>query len=172
MTYKSEVKNDKGYELVINDATFKSWITALEQKKKTTAHSYKYGLIYFSKFCNKLPNELLNEAKDDYINKVPPWDLRHVHNIERFATYLLTNQEQSISSKLNYIKSVKHFYNHFKIPVIGVKHNLSQGITEKYQNIPLLKIEDIRKAVLSCGSNLQAKAMILSLISSGQGNSN
>jgi integrase len=170
MTYKSEVKNDKGYELCKDDPVFLEWKEALEQRRTGTAHSYQYGIIYFSKFCKRSPAQLLQEAKDDYVNRVPPWELRHIKHIEKFAAYLLNDgQTQSTSTKLNFIKAVKHFYAYYKIPVIGVKHGLNAGITERYQNIPLLKLEDIRKAVLACGTNKMVKAMILTLLSSGQG---
>lgn len=171
MTYKSEVKTDKSYGLCKDDPTFLEWKESLEQRNKGTAHSYHYGIIYFSKFCKKSPAELLKEAKDDYINRVPPWELRHVKYIEKFASYLLNDgQTQSASTKLNFIKAVKHFYAYYKIPVVGVKHGLNNvGVTERYQNIPLLKLEDIRKAVLACGTNKMVKGMILTLLSSGQG---
>ncbi len=112
----------------------------------------------------------LDEAREDYVNRVPPWELRHVKRIDAFLTFLKTkNGELANHTKLNYIKAVKHFYIFNKIPVALNKTGVTQSASEKYLDIPRLKIEDIRKAILSTGMDKFLKAYILTTLSSGQG---
>jgi integrase len=74
-----------------------------------------------------------------------------------------------IIQKLNYIKAVKHFYLFNKIPVALNKTGITQSVSERYLDIPRLKIEDVRRAVLSTGTNTFLKTYILTTLSSGQG---
>lgn len=116
------------------------------------------------------PSDLIKEAREDYINRVPPWELRNVRRIEAFLTFLKTkNGDLTNNTKLNYVKSVKHFYQFNKIPINLNKIGITQRASERYLDIPPLKIEDIRNAVLSCGTNKFLKAFILTTLSSGQG---
>jgi len=36
------------------------------------------------------PSDLIKEAQEDYVNRVPPWELRHIKRIESFLTFLKT----------------------------------------------------------------------------------
>lgn len=166
MTGKNEVKEDKTYEKYVNDEYFKLWFSSL---KKNTAYSYQYGIILFCKHCQKTPTQLIKESQKDYVNRVAPWEHKHIKQIESFITYLKNNISLSNGTKLNRLKAVKNFYEFNKIPVMGIKSNIVNAPTEKYQDIPLLKLEDIRKAIHATGTNKMLRALILTLLSSGQG---
>lgn len=150
------------------DEIFLLWFNSFD--RKNTQLSYLNSLRVFVEFTGTYPKALIDEAREDYINRVPPWELRHVKRIDAFLTYLKTkNGELANHTKLNYIKAVKHFYLFNKIPVALNKTGITQSASERYLDIPLLKIEDIRKAVLSTGTNDFLKAYILTTLSSGQG---
>jgi integrase len=151
-----------------NDEVFNMWFNSFD--RTNTQLSYRNSLRVFCEFTGAYPKALIDEAREDYINRVPPWELRHVKRIDAFLTYLKTkNGELANHTKLNYIKAVKHFYTFNKIPVILNKTGIAQKASERYLDILLLKIEDIRKAVLSTGINTFLKAYILTTLSSGQG---
>jgi len=68
------------------------------------------------------------------------------------------------------LKAVKSFYKGHKIPVVGLTHaSIPMMATETYLDTPVLRMEDIRKAVNLCGANKLLKALILTFLSSGQG---
>lgn len=152
---------------IVNDKTFLAWHQPLFISNKNTANGYRLGVIHFCLFTKKTPTELIEEAREDYINRVPPWDLRHVKRAEEFITHLQT-AELANNTKLNYIKGIKHFYKHNKIP-LDVAYKIPQGSTEDYLDLPLLKLEDIREAVQTAGHDKFIKAYILTALSSGQG---
>lgn len=153
---------------IVNDKTFVAWHQPLFISNKNTANGYRLGMIHFCNFIKKNPTELIEEAREDYINRVPPWDLRHVKYIEAFITHMQAVGELANNTKLNYIKGVKHFYKHNKIP-LDVEYKIPQGATEEYLDLPLLRIEDVREAVQTAGHDKFIKAYILTSFSSGQG---
>ena len=148
------------------DKLYGTWINSLKPK---TASTYRYGLIRFCEFTDKTPTTLIDEAKEDYINRVAPWEVRHVKAIDAFVASF--NGDLANWTKLGMLKAIKHFYKFYKIPVFDLnKHNIPSMATEEYLDLPALKIEDIRKAVLGCGADDKlAKALILTFLSSGQG---
>lgn len=152
------IKEDKLYEL---------WI---ESQNKRTAATYRYGLIAYCEYTKKTASQLIEEAQQDYINKVNPWELRHVKQFEGFIQKIKGDPDISNWGKLSFINAIRHFYRFNKIPIEGVsKPNIPAMATEKYLDLPQLKLEDIRKAVLSCGVDEKlAKALILTFLSSGQ----
>lgn len=152
---------------IINDKTFIAWHQPLYISNKNTANGYRLGMIHFCNFIKKNPTQLIEEAREDYINRVPPWDLRHVKYVETFITHMQINGTLANNTKLNYIKGVKHFYKFNKIP-LEVDCNIPQGATEEYLDIPLLKLEDVREAVLGAGHDKFIRAYILTGLSSGQ----
>lgn len=164
---RTREKNKTVLELE-KDELFNTWFNSFD--RINTQLSYRNSLRCFCEFTKALPSELIQEARQDYINRVAPWELKHVQRIDSFVTYLKTkNGELANHTKLNYIKAIKHFYTFNKIPVILNKTGIAQKASERYLDIPLLKIEDIRKAVLSTGINTFLKAYILTTLSSGQG---
>lgn len=151
------------------DEAYNKWINEGFDRQNTRL-SYRYGLRCFCEFTGVHPSDLIKEAREDYLNRVPPWELRHVKRIEAFLAFLKTkNGDLTNNTKLNYVKSVKHFYTFNKVPVILNKTGITQGASERYMDIPPLKIEDVRKAVLSTGTDTFLKAFILTTLSSGQG---
>ncbi|TRZ86917.1 MAG: hypothetical protein D4R88_10030 [Methanosarcinales archaeon] len=149
----------------LTDKLFVDWKKGLKPK---TASTYGGGVLKFCDYTGKTPSELINEAREDYINRVAPWEIRHVKAIEDFVSSL----DGSLANwtKLGLIKGVKHFYKFYKIPVYELnKHNIPSIATETYLDLPAMTIEDIRKAVQITGDNRMLKALILTFLSSGQG---
>ncbi len=160
--------NEESYANIEKDEVYNQWYEAFD--RRNTQLTYRHGLKYFCEFTGVQPSDLIKEAREDYLNRVPPWELRHVKRIESFLTFLKNkNGDLTNNTKLNYVKSVKHFYTFHKIPVTLNKTGITQGPSEKYLDIPKLKILDIRKAVLSTGTDKFLKAYILTTLSSGQG---
>lgn len=149
---------------ITQDKLFRQWQGNL---KKQTAYTYKIGLIEFCTFTGKTPIQLIEEAREDYINRVVPWDVRHVKAIEEYIE-LLKSQERANYTRLTRINGIKNFYNFNKIPVFLNNSYIPSISKESYLDLPILKMEDIRKFVLACGTNSRLKALILTFISSGQ----
>jgi integrase len=149
---------------ITKDMLFRQWQGSL---KKSTGSTYKIGVIEFCNFTGKTPIQLIEEAREDYINRVAPWDVRHVKAIEGFIEFL-KSQDRANWTRLSRINAVKNFYNFNKIPTFLLNSYISASASEKYLDLPALKIEDIRRFVTSCGTKSRLKALILSLISSGQ----
>lgn len=152
---------------VINDKLYVAWIKSLSEK---TASRYRYGLIAYCNFTKKTCTKLIKEAQKDYLNRVAPWELRHIKAFEGFIQSIKNDPEISNWTKLGFINAVRHFYRFNKIPVDSLsKVNIPAMATERYLDLPGLKLEDIRKAVLSCGVDEKlTKALILTFLSSGQ----
>lgn len=153
---------------VVNDPMFGVWYQSVMVSNKNTANGYHYGMIHYCNFTEKSPTELIEEARKDYIDRVPPWELRHVKHIEEFITHLKKVSDLANNTKLNYIKGVKHFYKFNKLPA-DVDIKIPQGATEKYLDLPPLKLEDVRKMVQTTGHDWFIKAFVLCMLSSGQG---
>jgi integrase len=98
---------------------------------------------------------LIDAAREDYLNRAP-WELRHIKEFEGFIQSLKNDNVKRADGK-PLSKWAK------------LKHNIPAMVSEKYLDVPILKLEDIRKAVLSCGVNEKlTKALILTFLSSGQ----
>jgi integrase len=170
MTGITDIKADKSYEICMKDENFTNWYNTLYAQKKNTALAYKNGVILFSKHCNKTPKKLIEEARKDYEKRVPPWEHKHIQQIESFIHYMMTlDSEKSNNTKLLRLKAIKHFYEFYKIPVNGIKHKITNTVKESYLDIPVLKLEDVRKAIHATGTKKMLRALILALLSSGQG---
>lgn len=150
-----------------DDKCFVNWQESLSSKPSTAA-AYKYGIQRFCEFTGKSPSQLIEEAREDYLNRAAPWELKHINQFEGF-NLMLEKYPAANNTRLNWLRGVKSFYSHNKLPIIGVKTKISQGAREEYQDIPVLKIEDIRRAVIECGTMKIIKALILTFLSSGQG---
>ncbi|VVB86206.1 Tyrosine recombinase XerD [uncultured archaeon] len=152
---------------VITDKLYEAWLKSLSEK---TASRYRYGLIAYCEHTGKTCSALIKEAHEDYINRVAPWELRHIKAFEGFIQSIKGDPELSNWTKLGFINAVRHFYRFNKIPVEGLsKANIPAMATERYLDLPGLKLDDIRKAVLSCGVDEKlTKALILTFLSSGQ----
>ena len=162
---KNKLKDDKLYGI---------WIKSLSER---TASRYRYGIISYCDYTGKSCTALINEAREDYINRVAPWELRHIREFEGFIQALKSDKilradgkKLSNWAKLGYVNAVRHFYTLNKIPVESLnKVNIPAMASEKYLDLDGLKIEDIRKAVLACGVDEKlTKALILTFLSSGQ----
>lgn len=153
---------------LITDKVFESWIASMGPK---SASRYRYGVIDYCKFTKKTCEELIKEAQEDYINRAAPWELRHIKRIDAFIQNFKNDPDMSNWTKLGYINAIRNFYRFNKIPVEGInKPSIPAMAREAYLDIPILKLDDIRKAVLSCGVDEQlTKALILTFLSSGQG---
>ncbi|VVB96415.1 Tyrosine recombinase XerC [uncultured archaeon] len=155
----------------INDSTFQAWIEPLQVHNSSTAVTYKTGLLRFCEFTKKTPGQLLEEARQDYLNRVPPWELRHIKAIENFILNLKKTNLVSDNTKITWLKGVKRFYTDNKIPLTKINTGISSSPKEEYVDLPTLKVEDVRKAVEACGLDKMRRALILALFSSGQGQS-
>lgn len=150
------------------DSAFLAWQKSL---KPSTASAYYYGLKAYCEFTGKPPGQLIEEAREDYIARVSPWEIRHIKAIEDFS--LFVEKDKSANwSKLTKINGIRNFYAWSKIPTIIInKNNIVNSSTDKYLDLPILKIEDIRKFIIACGTKSKLKALILTFISSGQAQS-
>ena len=113
-----------------------------------------YGLLKYCEYTGKTPSFLINEAREDFINRVPPWELRYVKQIEG----LVSSFDGSMANwtKIGIIKAVKNFYKFNKIPAMGLNYSrIPMMATEKYLDTPVLKIEDVRRAVQICGIKVE-----------------
>jgi integrase len=156
-------------KIVMADKCFEKWQDSIKGKINTQL-KYKYGILKYCEHTGKEPTTLINEAKEDYINRVTPWELRHVNALESFVSSFKNDTTISNWTKLGWINSVKNFYAFHKIPIPEInKTGIDSSATEEYRDIPVLKLEDIRKGVNICGDNLLLKALILTFLSSGQG---
>jgi len=159
---RSKEKNDFKADKVYSD-----WIGSLG---KRTEARYRYGIMAYCQFTGRTCSELIKEAQDDFINHVAPWEVRHIKRFEDFIIYLKKDFKGSNWTKIGYIQAVHSFYRYYKISTDVIeKAKIPAMATEKYLDLPVLKIEDIRKAVLSCGIDEKlTKALILTFLSSGQ----
>lgn len=149
---------------ITNDPEFISW---QKNMKENTAETYAAGLVEFCEFTGKQPSQLLEEARDDYIARVAPWEVRQGKAIELFTEHL-KKKKCANWTKLGRINAVRNFYKFNKIPVLVNATYIPSIASEKYLDIPILKMSDIRKFVLACGTKKLIKALILTFISSGQ----
>lgn len=150
-----------------SDKVYGDWIESLNSR---TAATYRYGVLAYCEHTGKSCSQLINEAKEDYINKVTPWEIRHIKQFESFIQHIKKDKDISDWGKLSFINAVRHFYKHNKIPIEGVSRpNIPAKATDKYLDLPVLTLDDVRKAVLSCGvDDKLTKALILTFLSSGQ----
>lgn len=162
---KNKLKDDKVYS---------AWIKSLSDR---TASRYRYGIIAYCDYTEKSCRVLINEAREDYVNRAAPWELRHIKEFEGFIQALKSDKilradgkKLSNWAKLGYVNAIRHFYQLNKIPVESLnKVNIPAMASEKYLDLEGLKLDDIRKAVLSCGVDEKlTKALILTFLSSGQ----
>lgn len=79
---------------VKEDKCFVNWQESLSCKPSTAA-VYKYGIQRFCEFTGKTPSELVQEAREDYINRVPPWELRHINKFEEFMGMLIKHPTEN-----------------------------------------------------------------------------
>ncbi len=95
----------------LTDKLFVDWKKGLKPKTAT----YGGGVLKFCEYTDKTPSELITEAREDYVNRVAPWEIRHFKAIEDFVSSL----DASLANwtKLGLIKGIKHFFKFYKIPV-------------------------------------------------------
>ncbi len=146
------IETDKDYDKnrYSADEKYVSWLNSL---KGSTGNSYRYGIIEFCKFTNKTPEHLIEEAREDYNNRVAPWDVGHIKAIEAFTEHIKRDSEYKTNWwRLNLLMGIRSFYKYHKIPVAEIsKFNIPSMPSERYADLPALKLEDIRKAVSICG---------------------
>ena len=149
-----------------DDPYFIAWIKTL---KRATGGTYSRSVVHFCEFISKTPTELVDEAYEDYENYLPPYKLRHIKYVDSFQVHLENGTEYSNATKLSHINGVKSFYRAHKISTSDVnKHHIADTVTEKYLEIPILKLEDVRKMVKYFERNKLMRAVILTAFSSGQ----
>ena len=147
------------------DEYFIRWFNSLS---KTTGKTYIASLRRYCNYLDKTPTELIEEAREDYINPVMPWEYRHINYYEGFINEL-KKMNLADGTKLVNLNIVKGFYDFYSIPLKKIKHHIPNVPREEYLDLPVLKIEDIRKAVNITGDDKLMKALILTIISSVQG---
>ena len=114
------------------------------------------------------PTELVDEVYEEYEEFVPPHKLRYIKYIDAWQIHLKNDASFSNNTKLSYITAVKSFYGVNKISTSDVnKPGISNTVTEKYLELPVLKLEHVRKMVQYFSRNEMLKALILTVFSSG-----
>jgi integrase len=151
------------------DKTLNRW---LETLKQSTARPYKEGMKRYVEFTGLSPTELIEQARQDYIDRVPPWEIRSVKSVEDFIQHL-KKQGLSNMSMLSYFSGVRNFYSFNKVPLPKIDNiGISATLTERYKEIDLIKLEDVRKFITTCGTDQKMlKALALCFLSSGQAQS-
>ena len=149
-----------------DDPYFTAWIDSV---KPITGKSYALGLAQFCEFVGKTPSELVKEAYEDYNNCLPPYELRHIKDLDLFQIHLRNSEKYSNHTKLSRINGVKRFYKAHKISTADVNdHHIPGIVSERYLELPVLKREDVRKMVKYFERNKLMRAVILTAFSSGQ----
>ncbi len=106
--------------------------------KTSTATAYRNGVLKFCEYTHKTPAQLIKEAKKDYIEHVPPWELRHLAQLEGFAN-MMKGYDAANNSKLTWIRGVKSFYAFHKLPITGLKITIPQSSRESYTDILIVR---------------------------------
>lgn len=143
---------------IFDDFVFRRKLT-----KPRSIYKYRRALTLFQDFVGKPLDEIIAEAKKDYLEKVFPDDGSVFKYITSFHNYLF-EKGYSGPSRSSILSAVKVFYKSFFIPIpFGV------GYEKEYRRKMVLEdiitIKEIKKLFLY--SNLRFRPVLLSLFSTG-----
>ena len=130
---------------------------------KNTMNQYIYSLNKFTQFVGKSLSEILQEAKDDYDNKVFPDDGTVYKYLTTFQMSLI-EEGLSGTTRSGILAKVKNFYKSFFIPVNPriareKEHRLKKSLED------VITIHDVEKLFYNAPINF--KPVLLCLFSSG-----
>ena len=150
-------------KLRYEDETFKELMIRNKVTNRNTVNQYIYSLSKFTEFVGKPLNVILQEAKDDYNNKVFPDDGTVYKYLTTFQMSLIS-EGLSGTTRSGILAKVKNFYKSFFIPVNPriareKEHRLKKSLED------IITIYDVEK--LFNISPLNFKPVILCLFSSG-----
>jgi len=156
-------KLTKRQKLRYEDETFKELMIRNKVTNRNTVNQYIYSLNKFTDFVGKPLDIILQEAKDDYNNKVFPDDGTVYKYLTTFQMSLIA-EGLSGTTRAGIIAKVKNFYNSFFIPVNPriareKEHRLKKSLED------IITVEDVRK--LFNIAPLNFKPVLLCLFSSG-----
>ncbi len=89
---RTRAKNKTVLELE-KDEIFNSWFNSFDRINTQLS----YSLRVFCEFTGAYPKDLVNEAREDYINRVPPWELHHVKRIDAVLTSLKNSMTYTVN---------------------------------------------------------------------------
>lgn len=148
---------------IIDEQVFKNFIKD-RNLSENTIESYIMTLNKYTKFCQKTLTQLLDEADEEEENRIRLKRRKITKNMKEFRNSLI-EKKYSKSSIRTYMSNIKSFYSHHEIEIPNLpKVQIKEEYHESYEDIP--KKEHIKEA-LEATANLQYKALILFMSSSG-----
>ncbi len=156
-------KLTKRQKLRYEDETFKELMVRNKVTNRNTVNQYIYSLSKFTEFVGKPLDVILQEAKEDYENKVFPDDGSVYRYLTTFQMSLIADG-LSGTTRSGILAKVKNFYKSFFIPVNPriareKEHRLKKSLED------IITVEDVRK--LFNIAPLNFKPVLLCLFSSG-----
>ncbi|MBQ6220062.1 MAG: tyrosine-type recombinase/integrase [Methanobrevibacter sp.] len=150
-------------KLRFEDETFKELMIRNKVENKNTENQYIYSLSKFTAFVGKPLKVILQEAKDDYDNKVFPDDGTVYKYLTTFQMSLI-EEGLSGTTRSAILAKVKNFYKSFFIPVNPriareKEHRLKKSLED------IITIQDVEK--LFYEADISFKPILLCLFSSG-----
>lgn len=146
-----------------HDKVFEELIVRNKVTNKNTFNLYLYSLNKFTDFVGKSLNEILQEAKEDYQNKVFTDDSTVYKYLTTFQMQLI-KEGLSGTTRSGILAKVKQFYKSFFIPVDSriareKEHRLKKSLED------IITVDDVEKIFYK--SPLHFKPVVLCLFSSG-----
>lgn len=150
-------------QLRYNDPIFKELMSRNRVTNKNTFNQYIYSLSKFTAFVGKSLSEILQEAKDDYNNKVFPDDGTVYKYLTAFQMRLI-EEGLAGTTRSGILAKVKQFYKSFFIPVNPriareKEHRLKKSLED------VITIHDVERLFYEADINF--KPVLLCLFSSG-----
>lgn len=150
-------------QLRYNDPIFQELMIRNKVTNKNTVNQYIYSLNKFTMFVGKSLSEILQEAKEDYENKVFPDDGTVYHYLTSFQMSLI-EEGLTGTTRSGILAKVKTFYKSFFIPVDSriareKEHRLKKSLED------VITIQDVER--LFYEANINFKPVLLCLFSSG-----
>jgi len=150
-------------KLRYEDSLFQELMIRNKVTNQNTINQYIYSLNKFTQFVGKSLSEILQEAKDDYENKVFPDDGSVYKYLTTFQMYLI---EEGLvgTTRSGILAKVKTFYKSFFIPVNPriareKEHRLKKSLED------VITVHDVERVFYE--SPINFKPVILCLFSSG-----
>ena len=144
---------------VLNDPYFQQYIHS-RNIKPGSIERYNIVLRQYTTFLNKTPTELIQEAREDQIDK--PWiSDRRITNY--FYTYYQTIQDRKYNTVKGNLTFIRAFYSHFEIDTPKLKIPSTNSVQLLDSDLP--GVDDIRYVLGNVSHKYQS--IILLMCSSG-----
>ena len=132
--------------------------------KPSTERLYRIAWKHYSDATNMTIDELINEAYEEEVNRIPHFQMKIKQHMIDFKEYLL-NTDMKISSINKNLELIIYTYDYLELWT--PKHYKVKSVPRKdIGNAQIIKKEDVRLA-LDCANKTIVKAAILFIFSSG-----